>query len=61
MSLRIEGPATRSLADTPFEVRVTGAVPHDTVTFLVNLPGFQGADWFGRFTAVADEQGVVDL
>ncbi|MEU0478827.1 acyl-CoA thioester hydrolase/BAAT C-terminal domain-containing protein [Streptosporangium sp. NPDC006013] len=61
MSFRIEGPATRSLADTPFEVRVTGAVPHDPVTFLVNLPGFQGADWVGRFTAVADEHGVVDL
>lgn len=61
MSLVIEGPAPRSLADTPFVVRVTGAVPREAVTFVVDLPSYQGADWSGRFTAAADENGVVDL
>lgn len=61
MSLAIEGPAERSPADAPFGVRVTGAVPHAPVTFAVELAGHQSADWAGRFTAVADEHGVVDL
>jgi dienelactone hydrolase len=61
MSLAIEGLEDRSLADTPVAVRVTGARPHEAVTFLVELSGFQGSDWSGRFTAVADACGVVDL
>lgn len=61
MSLVIEGPASRSLADTAFGVRVSGAVPGESVAFVVDLPSYQGADWTGRFTAVADEHGVVDL
>jgi len=61
MSLTIEGGATRTLADTAFTVRVTGAVPGEPVTFEVELPSYQGADWAGRFTATADEHGVVDL
>ncbi|MDQ6526704.1 acyl-CoA thioester hydrolase/BAAT C-terminal domain-containing protein [Nocardioides sp. LHD-245] len=61
MSLAIDGPAHRSLADTPFDLRVTGAAPHEPVTFTVELPGFQGADWSGTFTATANAHGTVDL
>ncbi|WP_418060718.1 acyl-CoA thioester hydrolase/BAAT C-terminal domain-containing protein [Pimelobacter simplex] len=61
MSLVIDGPEARSLADTAFAVRITGAVPGESVALVVDLPSYQGADWSGRFTATADEHGVVDL
>ncbi|MBU2695279.1 acyl-CoA thioester hydrolase/BAAT C-terminal domain-containing protein [Pimelobacter sp. 30-1] len=61
MSLVIDGPAARSLADTAFDVRITDAVPGESVALVVDLPSYQGADWSGRFTATADEHGVVDL
>jgi len=61
MSLAIEGPPPRALADTAFGLRVTGADPGRPVGLVVDLTGFQGADWQGRFTATADDEGVVDL
>lgn len=61
MTITVEGPPVRAMADEPFNVVVTGLVPESPITIGVEMHGYLGRAWRARFAATADQLGVVDL
>ena len=61
MTANVEGLPTRTLADEPFTVVLTGLTPGSDVTIEVRLDNCLGGTWRGTFSANADPAGVLDL
>jgi len=61
LAVVVDGLPTRTLADEPFTVVLTGLTPGSEVTIEVRLENCLGATWRGTFSADADPAGVLDL
>jgi dienelactone hydrolase len=61
MTVTVDGPPARALADEAFTVVLSGLTPRSDVTIEVQLDNCQGGAWRGSFGARADAAGVIDL
>jgi dienelactone hydrolase len=61
MTVTIDGPPARALADEPFTVVLSGLTPCSDVRIKVQLENCLGGSWRGTFGANADAAGTLDL